>query len=99
MIQLVFAKVAVLIPGPVQWVKDLVLLQLWHRSQLQLDWKRKGMGREGERREGVGGMGGVGGEGREGDSGQILGPHWRSEFSESLGRGPGYLWISWVLLI
>ena len=24
------------IPGPVQWVKDLVLLQLWCRSQLQL---------------------------------------------------------------
>ena len=24
------------IPGPVQWVKDLELLQLWHRSLLQL---------------------------------------------------------------
>ena len=24
------------IPGPAQWVKDLALLQLWHRSQLQL---------------------------------------------------------------
>ena len=23
------------IPGPAQWVKDLTLLQLWHRSQLQ----------------------------------------------------------------
>ena len=23
------------IPSPVQWVKDLALLQLWHRSQLQ----------------------------------------------------------------
>ena len=31
------------ISGPEQWVKDLVLLQLWHRSQLQLrsalDWE------------------------------------------------------------
>ena len=25
-----------LIPGPVQWVKDPVLLQLWCRLQLQL---------------------------------------------------------------
>ena len=24
------------IPGLVHWVKDLMLLQLWHRSQLQL---------------------------------------------------------------
>ena len=27
---------ASLIPSPAQWVKDLVLLQLWRRSQLQL---------------------------------------------------------------
>ena len=25
-----------LIPSPDQWVKDLILLQLWHRGQLQL---------------------------------------------------------------
>ena len=25
-----------LIPGPVQWVKNLALLQLWYRSHLQL---------------------------------------------------------------
>ena len=24
------------IPGPVRWVKDLVLLQLWYKLQLQL---------------------------------------------------------------
>ena len=23
-------------PGPTQWVKDLVLMQLWHMSQLRL---------------------------------------------------------------
>jgi len=28
-----------LIPGPVQWVKDLMLLQLWHRSKAEAqDW-------------------------------------------------------------
>ena len=29
-----------LIPGPAQWVKDLVLLQLWCRSQM---WLRSGV--------------------------------------------------------
>ena len=33
-------------PGPAQWVKDLALLQLWCRSQLQLrsdPWPRNSM--------------------------------------------------------
>ena len=29
---------ASLIPGPVQWVKDLALPQLWHRLQLSLEF-------------------------------------------------------------
>ena len=28
--------IAALIPGPVQWVKEPTLLQLWHRSQMWL---------------------------------------------------------------
>ena len=34
------------IPGPVQWVKDPVLLQLWHRSKQLLGsdpWSRNSM--------------------------------------------------------
>ena len=36
MIQHCFCIDCGLIPGPVLWVKDSVLLQLWHRLQLQL---------------------------------------------------------------
>ena len=36
MIQLVSGGTGLMIPSPAQWVKDLVLLQLWRRSQLQL---------------------------------------------------------------